>query len=287
MSIHIGLTGWGDHDSLYHSNISPQEKLAVYASFFPVVEVDTAFYAIQPEKNYEKWVKETPEHFSFVIKAYQTLTGHDRKSVTKDEFRAVMDQYRESIDPVLQSGKLNSILFQFPPWFDLKKEHVNRLRVIRDYFFDLPLALEFRNRTWFSPQYRQKTLQFMKEEKWIHTICDEPQVGEGSVPVVLEPTHPERTLIRFHGRNVHGWNRNGRPDWRKVRFLYRYSIEELSEWSRWIKQLQIKTKHITILFNNNSGKDAADNAKQLMNLLNIQYKGLNPRQMDLFDGGLA
>lgn len=127
----------------------------------------------------------------------------------------------------------------------------------------------------------------MKEEKWIHTICDEPQAGEGSVPVVLEPTHPERTLIRFHGRNVHGWNRNGRPDWRKVRFLYRYSIEELSEWSRWIKQLQIKTKHITILFNNNSGKDAADNAKQLMNLLNIQYKGLNPRQMDLFDGGLA
>ena len=61
--IYIGLTGWGDHDSLY-TRPNTKNKLSVYASHFPVVEVDTAFYAIQPESNSEKWVRETPEFFS-------------------------------------------------------------------------------------------------------------------------------------------------------------------------------------------------------------------------------
>ncbi len=43
-----------------------------------------------------------------------------------------------------------------------------------------------------------------------------------------------------------------------------------------------KTKQIYVLFNNNSGGDAADNAKQLIDLLGIEYTGLAPRQLGLF-----
>ncbi|QHS22535.1 DUF72 domain-containing protein [Virgibacillus sp. MSP4-1] len=285
MAIHIGLTGWGDHPSLYENQSISSGKLFAYASHFPVVEVDTAFYAIQPQKNYKKWVEETPDHFSFVIKAFHTLTRHDREQLTLKDLKELMDAYIRSIEPVLKANKLNAILFQFPPWFDVRKENIRYLRVIRDYLKDYPLAIEFRNRSWFEPQFKQQTIDFMKKEKWIHTICDEPQAGEGSVPVILEPTN-ETTLIRFHGRNVHGWNKNGRDNWRAVRFLYRYSETELKEWVERIKELKKQSKDITILFNNNSGGDAADNAKQFINLLNIQYEGLNPRQMDLFDGGL-
>lgn len=279
--IKIGLTGWGDHPSLYENMIS--SKLESYASHFPVVEVDTAFYAIQSLKNYEKWVRETPEQFQFVIKAYHALTGHDRKTLTIKQYKEMLKAYADSIIPVLEAKKLHSILFQFPPWFHISKENIQRLRFIKEQLQHLPLALEFRNRTWFLPEYKDRTIQFMKEEQWIHSICDEPQAGEGSIPTILEPTH-EKTIIRFHGRNVHGWNKNGRENWRAVRFLYRYNEQELLEWVSHIRQLQQETKDIVILFNNNSGGDAAHNAKQLMQLLNIEYSGLNPRQLDLFEG---
>ncbi|MGI8315302.1 DUF72 domain-containing protein [Halobacillus mangrovi] len=282
MGINIGLTGWGDHASLYTDQTKPANKLSEYASHFPVVEVDTAFYAIQPQTHYEKWVQQTPESFKFVVKAFSQLTGHDRESRTVQEAKDLMKRYEESIQPVVEAGKLEALLFQFPPWFDVRKQHIQKLRLIREWMDDYPLALEFRNRTWFQPSYYEQTIAFMRKQNWIHAICDEPQAGEGSVPRVLEPTHSEKTLVRFHGRNVHGWNKNGRKDWRKVRFLYRYNKEELLEWAGRIKELKEKTPSITMLFNNNSGGDAADNAKQMMNILNLQYDDLNPRQMDLF-----
>ncbi|MCY7743856.1 DUF72 domain-containing protein, partial [Bacillus licheniformis] len=49
--IYIGLTGWGDHDSLYPPKTSSQNKLIHYSSHFPIVELDASFYAIQPERN--------------------------------------------------------------------------------------------------------------------------------------------------------------------------------------------------------------------------------------------
>ncbi|WP_053219462.1 DUF72 domain-containing protein [Virgibacillus senegalensis] len=283
MTINIGVTGWGDHDSLYPDKINPRDKLGVYGSHFPVVEVDTAFYAIQPQRNYQKWVRDTPDGFSFVIKAYQRMTGHDKQPLSIQEAKELFKAYRESIEPVVEAGKLNAILFQFPPWFDVSKEHIAKLRKIKELLPDLPLALEFRNQSWFDKKYRESTLEFMRDQGWIHTICDEPQAGEGSVPTVLEATHPEKTLIRFHGRNVHGWNRNGRSDWRAVRFLYRYNEQELTEWKRHIEHLSAETKEITLLFNNNSGGDAADNAKKMIELLGITYEHLNPRQLDFFN----
>lgn len=282
MTIHIGLTGWGDHETLYHKKVASKDKLAIYSSHFPVVEVDTAFYAIQSQKNYENWVKETPDNFSFVIKAFQRMTGHDKYKMSLAEAKELFKSYRESIQPVIEAGKLNAVLFQFPPWFDVNNDNVKKLRIIRDLLPDLPLALEFRNQSWFKPAYKESTLEFMEEGRWIHSICDEPQAGEGSIPTVLKPTNSTKTLIRFHGRNVHGWNKNGRSDWRKVRFLYRYNAEELAKWAQHISELCTQTEEVTVLFNNNSGGDAADNAKQLIGTLGITYENLNPRQMDLF-----
>ena len=282
MAIQIGVTGWGDHPTLYPDKTPAADKLAVYSSHFPVVEVDTAFYAIQPQKNYRKWVSNTPDRFSFVVKAFRQMTGHDRTSLNQKQAADLFKAYRESIAPVVEAGKLNAVLFQFPPWFNVSQQHISRLRRVKELLPDLPLAIEFRNQSWFRPDYRRRTLDFLKEEGWIHTIVDEPQAGEGSAPTVLKPTDKNRTLVRLHGRNVHGWNQNGRKDWRKVRFLYRYNKNELDEWADWLKQLEKKSRNVTVLFNNNSGGDAADNAKQLIQLLGIQYKNLNPRQLDFF-----
>lgn len=264
--IRIGLAGWGDHDGLYPDPESRKRKLLTYGTFYGIVEIDSSFYAIQPLRNYEKWCKDTPEAFQFVVKAYQAMTGHRRGSSA--DRRVAFEEFRLSIQPMLDCGKLSMILFQYPPWFDCTREHVQELRDARERYRDLPLALEFRHRSWYSEEYRERTLAYMREDGWIHSVCDEPQAGEGSIPIVPISTDARRTLVRFHGRNVRGWSsKEAGPNWRQVRYLYRYSDLELEEWIARLKELEQGSETVDVIFNNNSGGDAADNAFRMMELL--------------------
>lgn len=279
--ISIGCTSWGDHDSLYEG-VAAKDKLKAYSEHFPIVEVDASFYAVQPRKNYEKWAAETPDSFGFVVKAYQGMTGHDpeNESYFTDE-EEMFAAFIESIGPLVEAGKLRAVLCQFPPWFDCRRTHVEKLKTFRERLKGFPCALEFRHQSWFYPEFQENTLAFMRNEGWMHTVCDEPQAGEGSVPIVPEATHPERTLIRLHGRNKEGWTFKG-ENWRAVRCLYRYSEKELSEWVERLHLLKQQSKHVDVVFNNNSGGDAADNAKQLIEMLGIDYDGLAPKQLGFF-----
>jgi uncharacterized protein YecE (DUF72 family) len=281
--IYIGVTGWGDHDSLYPEIKASRDKLKRYAGHFPIVEVDTAFYAIQPKRNAEKWVKDTPDGFQFIVKAYQGMTGHSRGEIPFVNIHMMFQAFKESLEPYMEKNKLAMVLFQFPPWFECKRENVDYLRWCRQVMGDIPCALEFRHQSWFASSYLQRTLEFMKAEKWIHSICDEPQSGQGSIPTVLQPTTSEQVLVRFHGRNVYGWQKRNADNWREVRYLYRYNQQELQEWKGHIEKLANECKDIYLLFNNNSGGDAADNAKEMMKLLNITYEGLAPTQLDFFN----
>jgi uncharacterized protein YecE (DUF72 family) len=210
------------------------------------------------------------------------MTGHQRGEIPFQTMEEMFDAFIQSLKPYQEANKLKMVLFQFPPWFNCKKEHVDYLRYCRMHMGSIPVALEFRHQSWFSQQYIDKTLSFMEDENWIHSICDEPQAGQGSIPTILKATDKQETLIRFHGRNVYGWNRPAQGDWREVRYLYRYSQEELAEWKDKLKLLQEQTEEIYIIFNNNSGGDASDNALQLIEELGITYTGLAPRQLDLF-----
>jgi uncharacterized protein YecE (DUF72 family) len=281
--IYIGLTGWGDHDSLYPGGIKARDKLAEYSSHFLVVEVDTSFYAIQPIRNAEKWVSETPKGFRFVVKAYQGMTKHLRKEqIPFQNSNEMFQAFKDSLTPYLDSKKLAAVLFQFPPWFDCRKENVAYIRFCKQMMSEIPVALEFRHQSWFRSCYREGTLSFMQQEGWIHSIADEPQAGEGSVPLVPVATDPIITIVRMHGRNIQGWNKQEGIDWREVRFLYSYSTDELLELKRVFYELSKHTKDIYVLFNNNSGGDAAGNAKEFQGILGIEYEGLSPKQLDLF-----
>lgn len=282
--IQVGVTGWGDHDDLYPARTPAKEKLRIYGQHFPVVELDSSFYAVQSQDNYRRWVELTPDNFTFFVKAYQGMTGHSRG---KNQHFAgpgeMFEAFIRSIDPVVEAGKLNAVLFQFPPWFDCSPDSIRRLRAIRKWMGDLPLAIEFRNPSWFEGEMREKTLEFIREEGWFHVICDEPQIGPGSVPTVLEPGAPGKTFIRLHGRNAEGWKMSSAPNWREIRTLYRYSTEELKEWREHLNLLEKKEAgDIYMIFNNNSGGDAADNAKEMMSLLGMRPAENAPRQMDLF-----
>lgn len=280
--IKIGLTGFGDHEELY-GKVKPEGRLPAYSAHFSIVEIDSSFYAVQPVKNFVKWVGQTPEGFGFIVKAYQGMTGHLRGKTNYFNTAGDMFQaFHTSIQPAIDAGKLIMTLFQYPPWFDCTKENVDTLRETKERMKDVPCALEFRNSTWYSPQYRDRTIEFMKKEGWIHTVVDEPQAGIGSIPIVAVATSEEATYVRMHGRNPKGWHQSSHPEWRKLRYLYRYSTEELVEWQERLKELERGSRNVYVVFNNNSAGDATPNAKELQTLLGEEDGGLAPLQLDLF-----
>ncbi|WP_276355570.1 DUF72 domain-containing protein [Cohnella caldifontis] len=288
--IRIGLAGWGDHDSLYPPGTKPQDKLKRYARKWPVVEVDSTFYALHSPERLAAWTNETPDGFRFVVKAYQALTGHRRGKPGNGSLEADFEAFRASLGPMMEAGKLSAVLFQYPPWFDCTRDHIRELRGAKERMAGIPCALEFRHQSWFTEAYREKTLAFMETEGWIHSVCDEPQTGTGSVPTVLRATDPFLTIVRMHGRNAAGWESGGGANWREVRYLYDYGEPELAEWRQRLELLERQSDpdgDILVIFNNNSGGHAAGNAAALMRLLGQEAPELEiarrePEQLDLF-----
>jgi uncharacterized protein YecE (DUF72 family) len=282
--IYVGCTSWGDHPTLYSEVTSAKDKLFDYSGHFPTVEVDTSFYAIPNPTTVQKWCDDTPDNFKFIVKAYQGMTGHLQEDLPFDTKNDMYNAFRECLQTFQKNNKLAFALFQFPPWFDCQAKHVNLLKYIRLQFQSEPVAIEFRNQTWFSSTMKEKTLQFLKEHQFIHTICDEPQAGAGSVPFVEAVTN-EIGFLRIHGRNVFGWRNIGHGEnWRKVRFLYDYTTEELLDLTKAVKNVKANCKEMFVVFNNNSGGHAADNAKKMLELLNIEYDQLSPKQLNFFEG---
>lgn len=266
MSFHIGLGGWGDHDSLYPKGTKSTDRLSIYTKHFSIVEIDSTFYAIQSPERMQSWLAQTPPHFKFIVKAYQGMTGHQRGSIAvkQDE---MYKAFLAMLQPLIENNRLACVLFQYPPWFDCMTKHVMILRTTKKRMGDIPCALEFRHQSWFTESMQEKTIQFMKDEFWIHSVCDEPQAGDGSIPMVIETSNDAITMVRIHGRNVNGWNDTGDDTWREVRYLYNYSEQELKELLPQLEQLQQGSQEVYVIFNNNSGGHAAHNAKQLMTLL--------------------
>ncbi|TVY02962.1 DUF72 domain-containing protein [Cohnella terricola] len=285
--ITVGLAGWGDHDTIYPSGTAAKDKLKKYAAQFAIVEMDSSFYAVQPPERMARYAGETPDGFGFVVKAYQGMTGHLRGKPYYESDDEMYGAFRDSLAPLREAGKLTAALFQYPPWFDCTKENVRLLRETKRRMEDFPCVLEFRHQSWYAPEFREKTLAFMRDEGWSHSVCDEPQAGSGSIPIVPEATSEDFTLVRFHGRNIGGWNQSGNANWREVRYLYDYAEDELEEWQTILAGLSEQSASVGVIFNNNSGGHAAGNAKRFMSMLGLTvYEPPveeTPEQLDLFN----
>ncbi|TDM41847.1 DUF72 domain-containing protein [Macrococcoides goetzii] len=281
--IYIGLTGWGDHDLLYADLTNKNEKLYHYGAHFPIVELDATYYSVQPERNIQKWIKETPDNFKFIVKIHQALTGH----AAVEDFAAsrveLIEQFKTMLQPIYDAGKLGCLLIQFPPWYDCTTVNINYIIYLKNHFKQFPISIEFRNDSWFTSDMKEHTLNFLYEQQLIHSVCDEPQAGRGSIPFVNRITH-EDALVRLHGRNVVGWTKKDLSDqeWRDVRYLYDYNESELKFLAKELQILNQKARNVYVVFNNNSGGHAAGNAKRMCEILNIEYTGLNFKQLKLF-----
>lgn len=263
-----GTCGWSDHTDFYPAGMKPTERLPYYAARFPLVEVDSTYYAIPPKRNFEGWAARTPREFTFNVKAYAALTRHIRQPKPEDEdFAAVLARFVEAVSPLTASGKLKALHFQFPPWFPNNEQNRAYLRELREALPGYLIAVEFRHRSWFSgTKETAQTLEFLAAAGFVHVVCDEPQIGTGSVPPVTAVTNSELAIVRFHGRNAGTWYKKGLAS-TGDRFNYLYSQKELESWLERLAELGSQAREVHVLMNNNFGNYAVLNARQMMEIL--------------------
>lgn len=292
MGILVGTASWTDKSLIACGRFYPPEartpeaRLRHYASIFPLVEVDSSYYALPSAATAQLWAERTPAHFVFNVKAFRLFTGHatETKVLPKDiqqalgtrrlydravppELRAELwRRFVEALAPLRQAGKLGLVHFQFPPWVVCNREGHERVQCCVEHMAGHACSVEFRHRSWWRDAERSAgTLAFLRELGAVHTVVDGPQGADNSVPAVWEVTQPDYLLLRLHGRNAPAYNQPAASA--AERFDYDYSEQELRELVAEVVRLAYKARNAHVIFNNCEEDKGQRNGVTFMKLL--------------------
>lgn len=284
----IGTASWTDKTLLASGWYPPEadnaeRRLAYYAKQFPLVEVDSSYYAPPAEATARAWATRTPDGFTFNVKAFSLLTGHptkpgaifkdlrpetDKKTIYPNDldpqaYEDIWSRFLGALDPLIDAGKLGALLFQFPPWFTIRRSNKQYLLEVAARCRPLHPVIELRNATWFTGENQHETLQFLQDNELPFVCVDMPQGFKSSIPPVLAAT-ADLAVIRFHGHSQ-GWESRNIYD----KYGYEYSESELAEWRPKLERLAGEAETMHVLMNNCRDDYAQRNAAQLRSLLGV------------------
>jgi uncharacterized protein YecE (DUF72 family) len=286
--IKVGTASWTDKTLLesgwYPATANtPEKRLGYYAKQFPLVEVDATYYAPPNEQTASLWAQRTPDGFTFNIKAFSLLTGHptkvsalpkdlrpetDKKNVYPKDVPAqtyedIWSRFLNALDPLVEANKLGVLLFQFPPWFTIRRSNKQTLLEVAARCKPLRVCVEFRHASWFDGDNQAETLEFLREHDLPYVVVDMPQGHKSSIPPVVEATS-DLAVVRFHG---HSDKWTSKDIYEK--FGYLYSEQELADWAPRLTALAEKTQQTHVLMNNCYSDYAQRNAGELVQLLDL------------------
>lgn len=130
----------------YPAKLPAKQFLPHYSSRLNAVEINYTFRRLPSATTLENWVKSTPDHFVFSVKANMRIT-HILK--LKNALEAT-ELFLKAIDPLRTSRRLGPILFQLGPTFKCDAQ------LLADYVAQLPsdfrFAFEFRHASWLTDE---------------------------------------------------------------------------------------------------------------------------------------
>jgi uncharacterized protein YecE (DUF72 family) len=289
--IAVGTASWTDKTLIASGWYPPEaataeKRLRYYARQFPLVEVDSSYYALPAEQTAAMWAARTPAGFTINVKAFSLFTQHPTpvkalpvdlreaaaktgktrvylKDVDPEVTGQAWQRFLAALEPLREAGKLGAILLQFPPWFPISAANKRYIVACAERAAPRRVAVEFRNRTWMTPDNQQETLDFLASRQLPYVCVDMPQGYPSSIPPVVAATS-DLALVRMHGHSDK-WNSKDIYE----RFGYRYDGEELDEWAGKIRGLAEQAEVTHVLFNNCYRDYAQVNARQLADRLGV------------------
>ncbi len=148
-NLHLGTIGWS-YDfwkgNFYPLKTKPKDYLAIYASKFNTVEVDSTFYRIPTQQTVTNWRHQTPNDFTFSLKFPQIITHVKMLKDAEDETNIFLQRVS------LLGSKLGPLLLQFPPTFT-----ANHRTNLEKFLLSLPksyrFVVEVRHNSWLNQDF--------------------------------------------------------------------------------------------------------------------------------------
>jgi uncharacterized protein YecE (DUF72 family) len=151
----IGTSGYSYKQwkgRFFPETLPDAEMLRFYGERFAAVEINYTFYRSASVRQLQGWAKETPEHFTFALKAPRRIT-HELRLRDAADLAADFCDTAQAL-----KNKLGALLFQLPPFL---KRDTPRLE---DFLHQMPpgfrVAFEFRNPTWFADEVYETLRRF-------------------------------------------------------------------------------------------------------------------------------
>jgi len=260
--LHVGTSGFSYIEwveaGFYPPGTKSGKMLQRYARCFSITELNYTWYQMPKAEAIERQLQQVPHAFLFAAKLTRTLT-HE---IDLRQWRDQADFYREGVAPLVQTGQLAAVLIQLPPSFYRTTSNRKYLGVLLDRLHGLPLAIEFRHRSWAS----DRVFSELERRRVTLVGVDTPDLPDLFPPLDVV-TNPDLFYVRFHGRNTRGW-RSGNM---QLQFDYSYSDDELHEWiENKIEPMSGRTRKGILFFNNHVRAQAPENAQRMATLLKDQ-----------------
>jgi uncharacterized protein YecE (DUF72 family) len=251
MQIWIGTSGYSYPDwvgCFYPPGTSTGRMLRYYFRQFPLVELNFTFYRPPTAAMLVKLAEQTPPVFQFLVKLPRSLSHEEKTSDLRS--------FCESAEALHDRGQLLGLLCQLPQATHRTRKHETWLEKLASELGRYRLAVEFRHRSWSSPDVSQ----WLTDRKIELVAVDAPDLP------ALYPSGPVRSsanmYVRFHSRNAENWYLGD-----KERYDYSFSEAELGEWIDYLQLQAAEMDKVFLLFNNCHRGQAAANARRMKELL--------------------
>jgi len=235
----IGCSGYHYKNwkgTFYPHELPTQQWLAYYSKTFNTMELNNTFYKVPSLKALENWREQIPFGHKLAVKMHRQITHYQRFTNVDSE---ISNFYRIAAEGL--QDKLGPILFQLPPSYTYSFERLRQILMHINVEFDN--VVEFRHASWWNP-----TVYELLSENNV-TFCSVSYPGLPSEVVKTSPVG----YIRLHGD--------------KELFKSTYTQQELSLWAEKIKAVHFKETYI--YFNNTWFSGALENAKEMMELMQV------------------
>ncbi|HUR62149.1 MAG TPA: DUF72 domain-containing protein [Candidatus Thermoplasmatota archaeon] len=239
----IGTSGWSypDWKTDFYEGVPQKRWLGHFATRFPTVEVNAVFYRLPRREWVDRWASAVPANFRFAIKLWRQVTHYQR---LQDPER-FLDLYVDVMS-ALPPAKRGPILVQLPPQLDVDERALDHvLGQLRERVRTWPIAVEFRNQTWFTDTAAVRMLEAHDVALCVHDMAR-------GAPV-QQPNDASFVYVRRHGP--------------KRRYAGSYTDERVAEDARQVAEWVEGGRDVYVYYNNDRGGNAHRNARSLADAL--------------------
>jgi uncharacterized protein YecE (DUF72 family) len=195
VGIQVGTSGWQYADwrgLLYPAGVPTRVWLEEYATHFPTVESNAAFYRLPAPETFAAWRDRTPEGFVFAVKASRFLT-HIKRLRDPEEPVARLLSHAGALGP-----KLGPVLLQLPPTLPADPELLDHC--LACFPPSVRVAVEPRHDSWWTDEVRAVLTGRRAALCW---------ADRGSRPVTPLWRTADWGYLRFHEGRARPWPRYG------------------------------------------------------------------------------